>query len=418
MGKKILNSRWLYAVLSVLLAFVLWLYVGQDANPEVTNTMSRVQVVFSGLESLEERGLMISQGAEQTVSLRIRATRDVWRRLNQGDTTITIDVSGITEPGEQSVAITTRNINFPRSITSMDAVDVQYTSPGAVEFTVSRWASREVPVQGTFSGSVADGYQREDFSFAPETVTVSGQEELVNQVDHALVTVSQEDMSATYQENCTYILVDAEGEPIAAETLETNPETVLATLPIVQLKEVELTVDVIPGGGAAEGDSNVTVDIEPKTITISGEAADLAELDSISLGEIDLSRVFGTMTQQMPIDVDSSLKNVSGPAEATVTVTVEGLYTKTLEVSNIDIINVPDGYAAEPVTQSLTVLVRGTQDAVEAVTASQLRVVADLSGLDPATGTRTVPVRVYLNSSSDAGVMDRYNISISMSRSS
>ena len=120
----------------------------------------------------------------------------------------------------------------------------------------------------------------------------------------------------------------------------------------------------------------------------------------------------------MPIDVDSSLKNVSGPAEATVTVTVEGLYTKTLEVSNIDIINVPDGYAAEPVTQSLTVLVRGTQDAVEAVTASQLRVVADLSGLDPATGTRTVPVRVYLNSSSVAGVMDRYNISISMSRSS
>ena len=93
MGKKILNSKWIYAVLSVLLAFVLWLYVGQEANPDVTDTLGRVQVVFSGLESLEERGLMISEGAEQTVSLRIRATREVWNRLNQGDTTVSIDAS-------------------------------------------------------------------------------------------------------------------------------------------------------------------------------------------------------------------------------------------------------------------------------------------------------------------------------------
>ena len=50
MGKKILNSKWIYVILSVLLAFVLWLYVGREANPEVTNTLSHVQVVYSGLE--------------------------------------------------------------------------------------------------------------------------------------------------------------------------------------------------------------------------------------------------------------------------------------------------------------------------------------------------------------------------------
>ena len=103
MGKRILNSKWFYMVVSLLLAFVLWIYVGREANPEVTNTLSRVQVVFSGLDSLEERGLMISEGAEQTVSLRIRATREVWGRLNQGETTVTIDVSGIAEPGTQAV---------------------------------------------------------------------------------------------------------------------------------------------------------------------------------------------------------------------------------------------------------------------------------------------------------------------------
>ena len=33
MGKKILNSKFIYVMLSVLLSFVLWLYVGSEANP-------------------------------------------------------------------------------------------------------------------------------------------------------------------------------------------------------------------------------------------------------------------------------------------------------------------------------------------------------------------------------------------------
>ena len=211
MGTKILNSRWFYVVLSILLAFLLWVYVGNDPNSVDTGTLRNVRVVFSGLEKLEERGLMISEGAEQTVNLQLSARGEVWSRLNQGDTTVVVDVSGITEPGEQSVAITSRNINFPRSITIIDSIDVRYTSPSTIDFTVSRWSSKEIPVQGTFNGSVAEGFQRRDFSFAPDTITVSGQEELVSQVDHAQVTISQEDMNSTYSADCSYTLIGTNG---------------------------------------------------------------------------------------------------------------------------------------------------------------------------------------------------------------
>ena len=59
----------------------------------------------------------------------------------------------------------------------------------------------------------------------------------------------------------------------------------------------------------------------------------------------------------------------------------------------------------------------GTPEAVDAVTASQVRIVADLSNLDLSTGSRTVPVKVYLDGSSEVGVVGEYNISISVSRS-
>ena len=48
---------------------------------------------------------------------------------------------------------------------------------------------------------------------------------------------------------------------------------------------------------------------------------------------------------------------------------------------------------------------------------SQVRIVADLSNLDLSTGSRTVPVKVYLDGSSEVGVVGEYNISISVSRS-
>ena len=77
MGTKILNSRWFYVVLSILLAFLLWVYVGNDPNSVDTGTLRNVRVVFSGLEKLEERGLMISEGAEQTVNLQLSARGEV-----------------------------------------------------------------------------------------------------------------------------------------------------------------------------------------------------------------------------------------------------------------------------------------------------------------------------------------------------
>lgn len=320
----------------------------------------------------------------------------------------------ITEPGEQSVTITSRNINYPRSITATDSIELQYTSPGAISFTVSKWASKSVDVRGSFEGSIAEGYQRGEFSMAPEQVTVSGPQELVDLVDYAKVTVTQTDMNATYSQDTGYTLIDYDGNPIYADELETDPETVLVILPVEKLKEVELTVDVLPGGGATADD--VEIDIEPKTIMVSGSDADLENLDSISLGEINLSNVFGSLTQSMPIQLDTALTNVSGITEAKVTVTVKGLTTRTLQVSNISFINKPVGYQADVVTKSCSVQIRGKEDAVNAVTASQLRIVADLAEMELSTGSQTIPVKVYLDSSSDVGVVGDYNIVVSLTK--
>ncbi|MEQ2455176.1 CdaR family protein [Flavonifractor hominis] len=415
MPKKLTDSKWFYVAVSLLLAFILWVYVGKEANPITTDKINDIPVEFSGLEKLEERGLMLSDGSEQSVSFFVRARRDVISNLLQGESSITVDVSNITEAGEYSLSVMGQKINFPRSVSS-DSLELLYTTPERIEFTVSRWVQKEIEVQAEFTGSVVDGYQVGDFSLAPQTVTISGPEELVNQVDYARVTVSQTDLSETYSKDTPYTLVGFNGEVIAAEGIETDPETVLVTLPVVKLKEVPLTVELVPGGGVTDIDTQVDVTIEPETITVSGSEEDLEGLKEVKLGSIELYKIFGTDTFQKTIQLSPELTNVSGITEATVTVTIKDLAVRTLEVSDIDLINVPDGYTADTVTKTLSVQIRGTEEAVDSVIPSQLRIVADLSDVTMATGNQTVPVKVYLDGSSEVGVVGDYKIVVSISR--
>ena len=170
---------------------------------------------------------------------------------------------------------------------------------------------------------------------------------------------------------------------------------------------------MIPGGGATE--ENATVKIEPETITVAGSQEALEALTEISLGSVDLSQVVGSRTYTLPIDLSASLENVSGITSATVTVTVEGLSTREFIVDNIRYVNEPEGCQVTIVTQERTVQVRGREEDLDLISASQLRIVADLSEYT-SPGTYSVPVRVYLDSSSTVGVIGEYTITVTISR--
>ena len=178
-------------------------------------------------------------------------------------------------------------------------------------------------------------------------------------------------------------------------------------VPVVVSKTVELTVDVVAGGGASAEDAKI--DIEPKTIVVSGSEADLEGLEEIFLGKIDLSDVVGTNTFPFAITLDPRLENVSGIGTAQVTVTVEGLSTQIFAVTNIGTTTPPNGFDVSVVTQSVTVTVRGREEDLANIDASQLQIVADLSEVN-APGSRRVPAKVYLNGTSTVGVVGDYTV--------
>lgn len=405
-------------VLSVVIAVALWMYVGETWNPDDSATFRGLKVEPVGEELLESRNLIIVGDIQQTVTLKVAGPRRNINRLSNSQISLFVDVSGVQQPGEYTLAYR-ESFDMPAGFGS-NSLMVTERFPDNVTFTVARSKSRSVPVRGFITGGVAEGYQAGEFVFSPAAVNINGEETLINQIDYARVTLDQEHMSESYLGELPISLVTHSGEILDPTTVGIRCDATLVQtrVPITKLKEVKLSVDLIPGGGISSEDFDKYVEckITPESIIVSGEEDVLESLQEISLGDIDLAKILGSNTMTFSIPLDTELTNVSGIGEATVKITVKGLTTATLEVDNIEFINKPNGYRAEKVTTSRQIQIRGTKEAVASVTASQLRIVANLEDVVTATGTQTVPVKVYLGSRSDVGVVGEYNIVVSISK--
>ena len=406
---KLKNKRWPFIVLSILLACALWLYIRSQGDTDGTKPVNHLPIVFSGEENLESRGLMVSEGAGQTVNIRVSGQWTTVNKVTQNTVFAVVDLSRITEAGEYTLPV---EIEFSTNIIST-GLSVLERTPSQITVTVSDYAEKDVPVQAVFDGSVADGFQTGKITISPETIHISGEASVVDQVDHALITITGEELDQTVSGEYPVRLVDAAGKEIEHE-LTCSAETIFASMPVLTGKDVPLTVELLPGGGASEG-KHVSCTISPSTISVAGSPDDIADISSISLGTIDLSTVVNEEEVfTFDIVLPSGLTNVSEVTTATVSVKIYGLVTETVSATQIETINVPTGYRAQAVTQSKDILVRGTEEVVSGINASHIRIVADLSDTPAAAGRYTVEADVILEGVAGAGAVGDYTVVIAL----
>ena len=114
------------------------------------------------------------------------------------------------------------------------------------------------------------------------------------------------------------------------------------------------------------------------------------------------------------IVLPNDVSTLSGETEATVTVSIRGLTTKRLTVSNIEFANNSEGYIATPVTQSVDVLIRGPAEIIELIDEHSIRVVGDLTDLGETTGNYLVDATVFIDGYSEAGAVGEYSVVVNL----
>lgn len=413
--KKIADSKIFWAIIALLASLLVWMYVTTTEGVEIEVPFSGVKVVFSGEEALREsKGLIVTSADTSSVTVTLSGKRRVISSLSSSSIVAVIDLSLVSNINTTTENMWSYTLEYPKGVDPSDITVVSMT-PDVINFTVDKLSSKPVEVRGEFSGSVAEGFAVEPMEFSPATIRISGPQAEINKVAYAYVEIVRDDVNMTVSiDQMSYDLRNYLGESVVSDYITVDTDTVMVTLPVIATKEVQLTVDLVAGAGATA--DNAVITCTPSKITLSGDSEILEGINKLVLGTVDLSDIETAHTETFQIFIPNDTENMTGISEATVTVELKGFATKKFIITNIEYINLKEGYDAEIVNAAIEVVIRAPEDIIESITSNNIRAVADLSGM-VTTGYASAPAKVYVDGFSGAGAIGDHKIYVYLSES-
>ena len=392
-NKNAVKSKLIMALLSLVIAFGLWLYVVTVVSPESEKTVYNIPVGLQSESILEERGLMVTTEDIPTVNLRLKGNRTDLDKVNSANITVVADVSRIGEAGEHSLSYA---ISFPGDVPN-NAISTQKRTPDTVTITVEERSSKPVKVfVEVDQEKVAEGFRvdTENAQLSNAELLLTGPKRVLDQVEKATVFVDIDGQKESVNnQKLPYTLLDSDGNPVDDTMVEDNLETpgvvTVEKLTIGQVKEITLLVDVVAGGGADA--TNTEVNASPQVITVFGSTKLLESLgDVLVVGTVELGKIPESTQLKFPIQLPEGITCESGETEVTVDILFPQLSTKTLSITKISLTNQPADMTTQVITKVLDVTVRGPSELIDTIDESKIRVSVDMK--DVPEGTQTLPV--------------------------
>lgn len=402
------RSKVVRIVISILVAIAMWLYVDLERAPERTMTIRDIPVEFSGENTtLADKNLMLLSGYDTTIDLKIRGPKRELVKMNRDNVRVIASTSSIDSVGVHQLDWT---VSFPDGVVRTN-VSVEKASLSQITVTVGELYTKEVPVECHVVGEVAEGYFTGDVVLDPEVLTLRAQRDDLLNVSCARLTVDISGATRSVVQTVDVQLYDYDGNPVENSNIRTNTSLIQAKVPVLTTREVELAVEFSGVPGAAM--NSIKCDITPKTVRLNGEADVLDSIDKLVLATLHVDDLELHQQNSYVVTPPDGTWLVNGNEVATADITLEGIEEKSLTATSIEFDKLPSGLYAIAPDGGLTVRLWGLSEEIEAVTAENLRVIADMSAVT-GQGTVTVPVTVTISGFNDVTVRGTYELTVTV----
>jgi YbbR domain-containing protein len=411
------NNRFV-AVLSVLLAIVLWFVVGSNNTEDHPRAIVGVPLKITLSDTAQSEGLKVFQTTNSTASVYVKGNAAVVLQLQASDLVAYVpSASSITTPGNYSLPVAVRNseTNIGRT-----AYTVDHTDPQVVSFMVDRYREKTFNIESdiTYKGGLEtdSSYYVGSPVLTSDTVTIAGPEKEVNQVNRVAY---QYEVASTPTESlqftATLVLYDANGNKLDKGNMTVTPEKVDVTIPVLPRKTMSVTATFAnkPSGLDISADQ---IKIQPSTIDIAAPKTVLDNMmGTISLDPVDFSLISPTHNSfDANITLPSSCKNLSNSSTARVTLDLSNMSTKQLVASVFNVKNVGTDRNATVRTTGLSVTAVGPPEELAKLTDTSVIGSVDLSDKQNFTGQTEVPVTFTISNSTKCWIYGNYKVSVTI----
>lgn len=360
-------------ILSVFLAVIVWFMVIYVNDPDITTTVSDLNVRFVGEMSLRDKKLAVT-GKDKIPELSVVVTGKRSDLMNfMDDIYVQVDVSDIDSTGEYNLSGV---ISIPTT-----RISVEKEKYGDIPITVEPLEMKDIEVTVKQTGMLKDKIVKS--SVNNPTVTITGAKSEIDEVAGAIATVDVSSIQEDGVENVNYLLTDTNGELINKnETIESARSYVEVVntiydaklLPVVPRLSAELDKEyILKADKSFATPASVTVGVD-ETNTDDKVIALIDKVPSDSFGEYELELSSGMYIPEDNKKVKYKLDIVK-KAVAQLELTVQAQ-------------NVQSGLTAK-INNKLIAQVWGEEGKI---TTDNVKAYVDVSGLGA--GTYNLPVKI------------------------
>ncbi len=385
MLKRLLNN-WNWKILSLAVAFTLWLIVMNYEDPFITRTFKNVPVVKLNEDAITSQRKAVYYRSGESVELVLEGPRSVMDRYSASDIYAYADLSKVSVTNAVDIEI---NIN--------EKLSIKEQKPLKMEIDLENVITVQKEIQAYYDGEPANGYVKLEPSIEPNVIQITGPESNISRVSKVFASINIDGAKDDLTLYATPLLVDENNEVVQGITMSNT--MVEVRVPVQRLKKIGISENLVKTAAPGYGIDDIALDME--SVMVRGEDNALAQIDRIVIENFDL----GNYTEPTDIQVDLTTFLPEGvyiygsEGIATVHVDVAPLQQKTLEFTtdDIQVENVPDDLEYVFVTapdKVFGIIFEGTEKVLDELDLSSVSLILSLR--DRPAGTFTLPLEMHL----------------------
>lgn len=406
--QKLIGGKYFLPVLSFLIALCIWIYVVVFVNTQHTVTINNVPVNMQYKQSVyQSMGLDVVDGGNMTVDVTITGSRSTTADITADDILVYPNITNIEGSGTYTFTLTAEKVsgfkNFEISSLSRDTVTVRLDKLINKDFTVTADISSVV---------VAADCMADMPTVNPGTVNISGPEYKINSIAK-VVAVTSENTTVSRSTVLTGLikLYDENDAEIDKSLLTLSFETADVTVPV--MKEVTLPIKVeyvnVPEGFNTDV-LHQSLSVSELKLAVPAQYA--ASLSEFVVGYIDLSTLETDKPYEFAVTLPTGYRSMDDVKKVIATISGANLTEKNVNVSEIKIINDPDGKIEVLTSVINNVVLVGEPDAIENLSVGGVIAQIDAARLSLAQGQQSVSANFIIPSTDRVFVKGSYTVSI------
>ena len=408
MREKLTNNLFL-KLISIVVAFIVWLVVIDISDPPVTMTkIVPLQIKGESVISSAGKAYTLNSGNVVTVSYKVR-TKDK-RKISADDFKASIDLAQLYDV-TGAVPVNVEVLDKHNYIIGSPSV-----SPSVISVSTEDIQRKEFKLSAKIKGYAGEGYSVGNILLEPGNVYLNGPVSIIGRVSSIGVEIDVSGASSDIHGDAKPIFYDANGNKINIDDPDVyfDKDDIKYKVSILQGKLININFNT--SGEVAKGYRFIGMDTSTKSISVTGSSKDLLDLNSVDIPSNILNLNNLSSNKTINFDISELLPanvKVSGNSQISITLKVEPLIKKNfiLGLNDISVEGEKENYQYKINPEKINIIVSGIEGDLNSLNIKNLNAKLDVSAFTK--GEHAGSLKFNLPKSLDIDSYTPFNISIS-----